>query len=201
MPIRLNGSTSGFTELSAPPVAGSNTLVLPTGNGSNGQVLTTNGSGVLSFATNGKLIQTVSDATNAVATGTTTIPLDDTIPQITEGNEYITRAITPTSASNLLCIQATIHLSSTAGVSNLTAALFQDSTANALAVVTRYMTNGNLNTLNLTHWMTAGTTSATTFRIRAGSSAAGTTTSNGVSGARLFGGACISNLLIMEVTP
>jgi phage-related tail fiber protein len=33
MPIRLNGSTSGFTELSAPAVAGNNTLTLPTGVG------------------------------------------------------------------------------------------------------------------------------------------------------------------------
>jgi phage-related tail fiber protein len=29
MPVRLNGSTSGFTELSAPAVAGNNTMVLP----------------------------------------------------------------------------------------------------------------------------------------------------------------------------
>jgi hypothetical protein len=39
MPVRLNGSTSGYTELSAPAVAGSNTLVLPTGNGSANQFL------------------------------------------------------------------------------------------------------------------------------------------------------------------
>lgn len=149
----------------------------------------------------GKLIQTVTTSTGAVATGTTTIPLDDTIPQNTEGNEYMTRSITPTSSSSLLCIQATANLSSTAGASNLSVALFQDSTANALAVVTKFMSNGNLNTLNLTYWMTAGTTSATTFKIRAGSSAAGTTTLNGVSSARLFGGVCFSNLSVMELTP
>ena len=34
MTIRLNGSTSGYTEIDAPAVAGSNTLVLPTGAGS-----------------------------------------------------------------------------------------------------------------------------------------------------------------------
>jgi hypothetical protein len=151
--------------------------------------------------TSGKLIQTVTTSTGAVATGTTTIPLDDTIPQNTEGNEYMTRSITPTSSSSLLCIQATANLSSTAGTSNLSVALFQDSTANALAVVTKFMSNGNLNTLNLTYWMTAGTTSATTFKIRAGSSAAGTTTLNGVSSARLFGGVCFSNLSVMELTP
>jgi len=49
MTLRLNGSTSGYTEIDAPAVAGSNTLVLPTGNGSSGQVLSTNGSGALSW--------------------------------------------------------------------------------------------------------------------------------------------------------
>jgi hypothetical protein len=37
--LRLNGSTSGYTEIDAPAVAGSNTLVLPTGNGSAYQVV------------------------------------------------------------------------------------------------------------------------------------------------------------------
>jgi hypothetical protein len=50
MTLRLNGSTSGYTEIDAPAVAGSNTLVLPTGNGTSGQVLQTNGSGALSWA-------------------------------------------------------------------------------------------------------------------------------------------------------
>ena len=49
MTLRLNGSTSGYVEIDAPAAAGSNTLVLPTGNGSNGQVLSTNGSGALSW--------------------------------------------------------------------------------------------------------------------------------------------------------
>ena len=37
--LRLNGSTSGYSELSAPAVAGSNTLTLPTGAGSANQFL------------------------------------------------------------------------------------------------------------------------------------------------------------------
>ena len=49
MTLRLNGSTSGYVEIEAPAAAGSNTLVLPTGNGTSGQVLSTNGSGALSF--------------------------------------------------------------------------------------------------------------------------------------------------------
>ena len=51
MTIRLNGQTSGYVELEAPAAAGSNTLVLPTGNGTSGQYLQTNGSGTLSWQT------------------------------------------------------------------------------------------------------------------------------------------------------
>ena len=39
MTLRLNGSTSGYTEIDAPAVAGSNTLLLPAGNGSAYQVV------------------------------------------------------------------------------------------------------------------------------------------------------------------
>jgi hypothetical protein len=49
MPIRLNGSTSGYTELTAPAVAGNNSIALPTGNGSSGQALQGNGAGALSW--------------------------------------------------------------------------------------------------------------------------------------------------------
>jgi hypothetical protein len=52
MTLRLNGSTSGYTEIDAPAVAGSNTLVLPTGNGSANQLLKNGGTaGALAFAT------------------------------------------------------------------------------------------------------------------------------------------------------
>lgn len=49
MTIRLNGATSGYTEIDAPSAAGSNTLILPTGNGSASQYLQTNGTGTLSW--------------------------------------------------------------------------------------------------------------------------------------------------------
>ena len=52
MALRLNGATSGFVALNAPDEAGSNTLTLPTGNGTTGQYLQTSGaSGVLSWQT------------------------------------------------------------------------------------------------------------------------------------------------------
>jgi len=53
----------------------------------------------------GSLVQSVGTVTGAVATGTTQMVLDDTIPQNTEGDQYMTRAITPTNASNILEIE------------------------------------------------------------------------------------------------
>lgn len=147
----------------------------------------------------GVVVQMVGNAISAVATGTTIIPQDDTIPQITEGNEYMTQTITPKSATNTLIIDVDIYLGHSANVSKL-AALFQDATANAVAA--RYIYQGNLAdpiVVTLRHIMTAGTTSATTFRVRAGGGGAGTLTVNGVLGGRTMGTANKSSIVITEV--
>ena len=53
MTLRINGSTSGYTEIDAPAVAGSNTITLPTGNGSANQLLKNGATaGSLEFASN-----------------------------------------------------------------------------------------------------------------------------------------------------
>ena len=52
MPVRLNGSTSGYSELSAPAVAENITLTLPTGTGSANQFLKNGATaGALAFGT------------------------------------------------------------------------------------------------------------------------------------------------------
>ena len=58
----------------------------------------------------GKILQVVNTQTGEFITGTTTIPDDDTIPQITEGFEVMTRTITPTNVSNTLLINVSILL-------------------------------------------------------------------------------------------
>ncbi|UAY51964.1 tail fiber domain-containing protein [Ferruginibacter albus] len=49
--IRMSGSTSGYVGFAPAAAAGSTTYTLPSADGSNGQVLSTNGSGTLSWAT------------------------------------------------------------------------------------------------------------------------------------------------------
>jgi len=75
MALRLNGSTSGYVEIDAPAVAGSNTLTLPDGNGTSGQVLSTNGSGALSFVDRmtaaGPAFSAYQNSAQSVSSGTT----------------------------------------------------------------------------------------------------------------------------------
>ena len=49
--LKLNGATSGFVGLKGASAAGSTTYTLPSADGSNGQVLSTNGTGTLSWTT------------------------------------------------------------------------------------------------------------------------------------------------------
>lgn len=145
------------------------------------------------------VVQRVSTQTGAVATGTTVMPVDDTIPQNTEGDQYMTLSITPKLSTNILKIEAIAHASSSIGSTGISAALFQDTTANALsATVVSQSSAGQAIEVKLVHTMAAGTTSATTFKIRIGSAGAATTTFNGISSARLFGGVLISSIVITE---
>lgn len=147
---------------------------------------------------NGIPVQVVNTLSGAVATGSTTIPSDDTKPQITEGDEYMTLAITPKSATNVLVIEVIAFVSYSAAVS-VNGAIFQDSTADALAAgAIRNTVGTEMNMLVVRHTMAAGTTSATTFRFRAGGDSAGTLTFNGSGGARRFGGITCSSMVITE---
>ncbi len=148
----------------------------------------------------GDVVQVVRNQTGAVATGTTQIPFDDTIPQNTEGDQYMTQAISPTSSPNLLSISSKAALSTNVTGTNMTMALFQDSTANALQAISRYeATAGVADNIQIDHLVQAASTASTTFKIRAGTGAAGTTTFNGVSAARIFAGVMNSFMQITEL--
>lgn len=73
-PVRLNGSTSGYSELSAPAVAGNNSIALPTGNGSAYQVLR-NGATAGSLEYADKIVSgTAQNSTSGTAIDFTGIP-------------------------------------------------------------------------------------------------------------------------------
>ncbi len=149
----------------------------------------------------GKTIaQVQTTVVTAVATGSTTTPADDTIPQVTEGNEFLTLAITPTNASSTLHIDV-VWVGSNGTGSTTTMALHEVGVANALAATGMAISGTSLMTIPLKHVVSAGSTSARTYSIRVGSSAGSTITSNGVSAARYYGGVCSSRVTITEYLP
>lgn len=150
------------------------------------------------------VVQVVSTQSSAVASGSTTIPDDDTIPQNTEGNALaaLDTAITPLNAANTLIIEVLLEVAaSTAGL--YAAALFQDAGANAIN--SGQGSDGGTgavgrNQIKIRHVMAAGTTSATTFKVRYGGLSAMTLTINGSAAARKFGGVLFSSMTITEIS-
>lgn len=153
--------------------------------------------------TSGKLLQQIVSSSSAYSTGTGQIPFDNTKPQNTEGIEYLTATITPSNSSNILLIEADVIVGVLPGGTVVIGALFQDSGANAIAATAETLSNADYSILNVTlrYRMTAGTTSATTFKVRIGTSSSTTMYFNGdpSTAAGIFNGACSSILTVTEI--
>jgi len=149
----------------------------------------------------GETVQRRYTSYSDVATGTTTIPLDDTIPQITEGTEFMTQAIVPKGAPNLLKVTTDAQLSSSTGPSNILWALFRDSTADAFyaGIVTSAGATYNYRAVETPAPVVAASTASTTFRFRVGPDGAATITFNGSGAARKLGTANKSSILVEEI--
>lgn len=187
-----NGTTIGGVNIKSGALNTSNSVV--TANITNSAVDYTK-------VATGFVVQIVNFETGTLATGTTLIPFDNTIPQNTEGDQYMTLAITPKSATDLLIIDVRMILFHSATSGNVAGALFQDSTASALAtthVTSAAGANAMGIILSFQHKMTAGTTSSTTFKVRGGGQVAGTSSFNGISGSAFFGGTAASSITITE---
>lgn len=224
-------------------------LTLPTGTGSLGEVLTTNGSGTTSWAVpaeataalglktatttvsvsgataptsgqvltatsgtaatwqtpsggGGKVAQVVVATTNTPATTTTIIPGDNTIPQNTEGAEFITASITPTNASSTLMIEFDAWGSASTSVGHVLA-FFVDSDADAIfARIQSIINANNAFFIGGRLFITAGSTSARTYKVRFGPSNAATVTMLRTNAAAsFFDSADTASFTITEILP
>jgi hypothetical protein len=148
----------------------------------------------------GNVLQVVEANYSSTTSTTSQIPVDSTIPQNTEGTELLTLAITPTATSNKLLIQVNVPYIVASANTMVTLALFQDSTVNALSTVTQTMATGNYSYSSaLTHYMSAGTTSSTTFKLRYGPGAADTAYINRFVGGGTMGGVSFVRITIWEI--
>lgn len=173
------------------------------GAGTAGQFFKTNGTGANpAWAAAGKVAQFVSASTSSEISSATTIPHDDTIPQNTEGVEIVTASITPTSASSNLLIQFDCPVCATSSWDRIAAALFVDSTADALAVTSALAGNATPDNpkISLLVVISAGSTSARTYKVRMGASAS-TVYVNRVESGSIFSTLPACYLTITEYLP
>ena len=152
-------------------------FTFPTADGNAGETLKTDGGGNVAWGVTsgtGELIQYQNSVITTVVTCNTAIPRDNTIPQQTEGIEVLTVTITPKSATNKLVLKGNISAAhnGTVGATASVITLFQDATANAIAadMGVNYSPSES-GDCSISHTMVAGTTSATTFKMRMGPTA------------------------------
>jgi hypothetical protein len=151
----------------------------------------------------GAVVQVVNVETGTVSSGTTLTPFDDTAPGpvITEGQEVMTLAITPTSASNILHVDCVVQVN-TSLIAACTIALYNTDVhaTNALACVFETLSGASHGgNIFFRHRLTAPGTSATTFRVRCGLNSAGTFTFNGDGVNERHDGKLSSSITITEI--
>lgn len=150
--------------------------------------------------TKNSIVQVVSASTSSLLTINTGWTADASIPQKTEGIEILTCTLTPRNANNLLVVKA-FAFGDPSNTSEAMLAIFQDSTADALAVsVGNYPSGAGWCThTTIFYSFAVGTTSSTTIRLRAGAES-NIWYINGIwSGTRLYGGAATAYLEVMEI--
>lgn len=152
----------------------------------------------------GRVLQTAFSIYTQNTSCTTKIPLDDTIPQNTEGDELVTCAITPKSATSKLRIEVMTGPLSPAANSAaiIIAAIFRDDIANAVGATYVANNSSNIGQLqaSLICEVTSGALTATTFKLRLGPSATSAkVTVNGNSGSRFLGGTMGVTMTVTEI--
>ena len=158
--------------------------------------------GTSALGSTGKVLQVVKSTTSSVITCGTTIPWDDTIPQITEGNEVLTVTITPLSATSTIYLKFDASGSASGAVTNsATAAIFRDSTANAIyATQLHFWSASNYgNKFVASYSEASGGTTARTYRIRIGADSPTIYINGNSSGGRRYGGVSIAQFEAWEV--
>ena len=180
--LKLNGSSSGNAQVTVAADAGTPTITLPTASinlataGSDGQFLKTNGSGTLSFASAGKILQVVH-----VSTGTRSAVDSTSFTDCTN----MTLDITPSSASNkILAIAECCGISSeSAALSAASFRLLQDSTVVAMTTNMGAMQDEPLNqSVTFVSLDDATSTSAHTYKVQIKNRQSGDVVLNNTSG-------------------
>jgi len=164
--------------------------------GTSGQVLTVVG-GLPSWATpSSSVLQIVSVSNVAFSSSAATTPFDDTIPQSSEGVQVLTVNITPSNNTSKLVVQGVI-MASCPSADSLITSLFSGG-VNAIYANMIAVGAGQLETIDVLHKFTPGSTSTLTMSIRVGCVVGAGINFNGDGGGRKFGGVSTCWMVITE---
>jgi len=141
----------------------------------------------------GSIVQVQSVNNLTEITGSTAIPADNTIPQITEGIEAVTLDFTPVFSDSILNIECSCPSIITTPTYAVIA-LFADGAADAIAAELSDVSTYNYKSLY--HRMVSGGTSTITFDVRFGPAVSNSITINGDA---ILGGVTSSSITITEV--
>lgn len=139
---------------------------------------------------------------NSVATGTTVMPYDDTIPQVGEGDQYMSVAVERqlSDESTFTFTVVAQVASAKVGGDTISCALFSPASASAIGAASVTTTAaGQQGTVTFVTPFTAPT-GTTTFTVRCGGTTTDGVTFNGSAGARKFGGVSASSISVVEGT-
>lgn len=196
--ITGNAAGAGVFTIASPNSASSFTATLPAVTGT-----------LLSDKTPGTVLQVAYAELLTSGTTSVAIPADDTIPQNTEGTEILTLTMTPNFASSYLLVQVIANLSENtdvAGPQGAIAAIFRDSTADAIAAdfALGDALAGVANALNVANFsfcfrVAATAATSTTFKLRVGGETAVAMRWNGFSGGRKLGGSWRTSMTVTEI--
>lgn len=146
-------------------------------------------------------VQLASASSSALVTTSSAMPNDNTIPQSSEGVEFLTVAITPRYANSKLLILVN-SFGDTSLSRPFSGALFLDNNSDAFYAqpVTPDPNNAGTTTpFNLMTVIDAVDTSPRTYRLRMGPNAGSTLTINGINGSEVFGSISTSTMSVMEI--
>lgn len=177
------GSGSPYSEIS-----------LGTNLSMSGSTLNASGSGGSSILLGQTKVQN-----NTAFSTAATIPYDNTIPQITEGAELFNVVYNRQSAVSELEIYVSIPQMTLSAANTAIVGIFQDATANALAVLINAPVAGGFDfNSSFTFRVASGSTGNTTIRCRLGAAAGTTYVARSAGSTTLFGNAIYPLMTVKE---
>lgn len=146
----------------------------------------------------GAVVQVLQDVETDVVGVTATIPLDNSVPQVSEGYEILSQAITPASATDKVLVSTKVHFGSNSSI-NVVVAVFRGSTCIAADSVG----SNNHGSIYIELLDSPASASEQTYSVRVGNtdgaSLFGVNAQPSAATARVFGGVSQTTLILKEI--